>query len=90
MPFEMELQETIRDYVYGHLPSESWYNINFYPFIEDSNLRERLKTEFINARVIYKMFEGLQATDELLLAQIKNSSNNVCFYSRSSIKLYSI
>lgn len=71
MPFEMELQSKIRDYVYGHLPKESWYETNFYPFIEDSNLRERLKTEFINARVIYKMFEGLQATDELLLAQIK-------------------
>jgi len=34
-------------------------------------LRDRLIVEFINARKIYKFFEGLQASDELLLAQIK-------------------
>ncbi|QDQ03510.1 hypothetical protein FOH38_22775 [Lysinibacillus fusiformis] len=65
------MQEEIRKYTYSHLPNESWYETNFYPFIEDIEMRERLKTEFINARVIYKIFEGLQAKDELLLAQIK-------------------
>lgn len=34
-------------------------------------MRDRLIVEFINARKIYKFFEGLQASDELLLAQIK-------------------
>lgn len=39
--------------------------------IENKSLRDRLIVEFINARKIYKFFEGLQASDELLLAQIK-------------------
>lgn len=71
MPFDLELKEQIVNYVYGHLPNEEWYEENFYPFISDEDLRNRLITEFKNGRVIYKIFEGLQATDELLLAQIK-------------------
>jgi len=71
VPFPKELQKNIIEYVYGHLPSDNWYEKNFYPFIKDKNLRERLIVEFKNCRVIYKIFEGLQAKDELLLAQIK-------------------
>lgn len=71
MAFEKELQDQIMKYVYGHLPSEKWYDENFYPFIKDENLRNRLIVEFKNGRVIYKVFEGLQAKEELLLAQIK-------------------
>jgi hypothetical protein len=57
--------------VYGHLPREEWYEKRFYTFIKNANLRERLIIEYKNSRVIYKIFEGLQAKDELLLAQIK-------------------
>lgn len=71
VPFETKLQEEIIKYAYGHLPNEEWYDKNFYPFILNQELRSRLITEFKNSRVIYKIFEGLQATDELLLAQIK-------------------
>lgn len=71
MPFELKLQEEILKYAYGHLPNEDWYDKNFYPFIKNQELRSRLIIEFKNSRVIYKIFEGLQATDELLLAQIK-------------------
>ncbi|MBS4204316.1 hypothetical protein [Lederbergia citrea] len=71
MPFSEDLQEKIFDYVYGHLPSEEWYDKRFYTFIKNDNLRERLIIEYKNSRVIYKIFEGLQAKDELLLAQIK-------------------
>ncbi|TLS35291.1 hypothetical protein [Pseudalkalibacillus caeni] len=71
MPFSDELQEKILDYVYGHLPGEEWNEENFYTFITDETLRERLIVEYKNSRVIYKIFEGLQAKDELLLAQIK-------------------
>lgn len=71
MPFSSELTNEIKSYILGHLPQEDWYEKNFYTFIEDSQLRNRLITEFKNARFIYKLFEGLQATDELLLAQIK-------------------
>ncbi|CAA7603135.1 Hypothetical protein DEACI_3958 [Acididesulfobacillus acetoxydans] len=71
MPFINEIHDKIREYVYGHLPSKDWYDKNFYPFIKDANLRERLIVEYKNSRVIYKIFEGLQAEGELLLAQIK-------------------
>lgn len=71
MPFPDEVQKSIRKYVYGHLPDDSWYDAHFYPFIQDDALRDRLIIEFKNARVIYKIFEGLQAEKELLLAQIK-------------------
>ncbi|PFJ51914.1 hypothetical protein COI99_14545 [Bacillus cereus] len=71
MPFELDLQEEIIKYIYGHLPNEDWYDKKFYPFITNVELRNRLITEFKNSRAIYKIFEGLQATDELLLAQVK-------------------
>ncbi|KEI98212.1 hypothetical protein [Clostridium botulinum] len=71
MAFSIELKEQIQEYVYGHLPAEDWYDENFYPFIKDTTLRERLIVEFKNGRIIYKIFEGLQAEDELLLAQVK-------------------
>ena len=71
MPFSTDLQEKITDYVYGHLPEKNWYDENFYPFIKNRPLRDRLIVEFKNSRVIYKIFEGLQAENELLLAQIK-------------------
>lgn len=71
MAFSKELQQQIREYVYGHLPRDEWYDDNFFPFIDDNSLRERIITEFKNCRVIYKIFEGLQAEEELLLAQIK-------------------
>lgn len=71
MPFQNKVQEEIRKYVYGHLPEDNWYDEHFYPFIQDVLLRNRLIVEFKNARVIYKIFEGIQAENELLLAQIK-------------------
>lgn len=71
MPFPKGLQDKIIDYVYGHLPGEEWYDEKYYTFIKNDNLRERLIVEYKNSRVIYKIFEGLQAKDELLLAQIK-------------------
>ncbi|WP_394862839.1 hypothetical protein [Paraclostridium bifermentans] len=71
MAFSVDLTDKINEYIYGHLPKEEWYNENFYPFIKNVELRERLIVEFKNARVIYKIFEGLQAENELLLAQIK-------------------
>ncbi|WP_199868554.1 hypothetical protein [Virgibacillus senegalensis] len=71
MPFSEDLQEKILEYVYGHLPRDEWYEDKFYTFIADETLRKRLIVEYENSRVIYKIFEGLQAKDELLLAQIK-------------------
>ncbi|WP_379134078.1 hypothetical protein [Paenibacillus sp. sgz500958] len=44
---------------------------NYFSYIQNKDLVERIKTEYINARFIYKMFEGLAATDDLLLAQVR-------------------
>lgn len=71
MAFRIALKEEIEKYILGHLPNEEWYNEHFYPFIDDLKLRERLIIEYKNARAIYKFFEGMQAENELLLAQIK-------------------
>ena len=71
MAFTSETKKELENYISGHLPNKEWYESHFYPFIENKSLRDRLIVEFINARKIYKFFEGLQASDELLLAQIK-------------------
>lgn len=71
MPFDTQLKETVYNYATIDLPNDIWYDINFFTFIDDDLLRKRLIVEHRNARIIYKIFEGLQAKDDLLLAQIK-------------------
>ncbi|MCM1233783.1 MAG: hypothetical protein NC489_27035 [Ruminococcus flavefaciens] len=71
MPFSVELKEKIEEYIISDLPDENWYKIHFYPFIKKEDLRNRLMVEYKNARYIYKFFEGMHASDGLLLAQIK-------------------
>ena len=69
MPFKDELIQQINDYVTGHLPKDDWYE-DYFNFIEDDKLAERLEKEYKTIRYIYKILEGLKSTDELLLAQI--------------------
>ncbi len=69
--FSQDLKSQIIHYAYKDLPSEVWYANNFFPFIVDKQLRDRLVVEYKNARFIYKIFEGIQASDELLLAQVR-------------------
>lgn len=71
MAFDIELKKEIENYILSDLPNKDWYEIHFYPFIKKEDLRNRLIIEYKNARYIYKFFEGLQASDDLLLAQIK-------------------
>lgn len=73
MAFTSETSEYIYKYCNSDLPRDEWYKENFFPFIKDKDEKiwNRLVTEHKNARTIYKIFEGLQAKDELLLAQIK-------------------
>lgn len=70
MPFEKEIRDTILAYCMCDLPNDIWYE-NAFDFVKDSSLKARLISEFKNARFIYKMFEGLAAEDELLLAEVK-------------------
>ena len=70
MPFEEEIRDNILAYCTRDLPNDRWYE-NAFDFVKDSSLNARLISEFKNARFIYKMFEGLAAEDELLLAEVK-------------------
>ena len=70
MPFEKEIKDNILAYCMRDLPNDSWYETAF-DFVKDGLLKARLISEFKNARFIYKMFEGLAAEDELLLAEVK-------------------
>lgn len=70
MPFEKEIKDSIMSYCLRDLPNDSWYD-NAFDFIKDVTLRARLISEFKNARFVYKIFEGLAAKDELLLAEVK-------------------
>lgn len=70
MPFSEEIKEYVVKYCNSHLPNEKWFEENF-DFIQDDVLRERLIIEFKNVRFMYKLFEGINAKEELLLAQVR-------------------
>lgn len=71
MPMNKEYADYVSNYIKIDLPNDEWYKKNFFTFITNKDLLERIIIEHKNARKIYKVFEGIQATDELLLAQIK-------------------
>lgn len=70
MAFEKEIIEKIDKYCMRDLPDNDWYN-NEFNFIKDKELKERIITEFKNARYIYKFFEGISAENELRLAEVR-------------------
>lgn len=70
MAFEDSLRNDINDYVNGHLASRAWH-VGRFSFIKDQDLRQRLADEFISARYIYKLLEGMAADSWLLRAQIR-------------------
>lgn len=70
MPFDNTIKTTIFTYCTRDLPKDDWYEDAF-SFVKDDALKLRLISEFKNARFIYKIFEGLSAKDELLLAEVR-------------------
>ena len=70
MPFRKDIQEYIQDYCIKHLPNENWID-NEFGFIKDEILRQRIETEYKNARYLYKIFEGLNVEGEMLLAEVR-------------------
>lgn len=70
MPFPDEITKQINEYCLRDLPSDSWY-LQEFDFILDNLLRTRIIQEFKNIRYMYKIFEGIQAEDELLLAEVR-------------------
>lgn len=70
MTFEAETRETIQKYVRAHIASEEWH-MSYFDFIDDVALAKRLGEEFMSARYIYKLLEGLESKGWLLRAQIR-------------------
>ncbi len=56
MPFRKDIQKYIYKYCANHLPDEDWLE-NEFNFIKKEELRNRIKTEYKNARYVYKIFE---------------------------------
>ena len=70
MAFTEQVRQAVEEYVENHLPDDQFYQQYFW-FISDESLRERLEEEFRSARYIYKMLEGMQAKEWLLTAQVR-------------------
>jgi hypothetical protein len=68
--FDTQTKETIQAYISAHLGDEAWH-LSYFDFIDDSGLAKRLGEEFISTRHIYKLLEGLEATNWLLRSQIR-------------------
>ena len=71
MPLSQEVRKEIYNYCNNHLANEDWYKEEF-EFIEDEKLRERLVQEFKGIRFAYKLYEGIEATEENLVFEIRH------------------
>lgn len=71
MAFSEELKNEIELYCNNHLPRDSWYE-NEFSFIEDLDLKKRIIAEFKAIRFAYKLYEGIEATNENLMFEVRN------------------
>lgn len=71
MAFSEILKKEIEDYCNNHLADNSWYE-NEFSFIKDIELRYRIIAEFKAIRFAYKLYEGIGATDENLMFEVRN------------------
>lgn len=70
MAFDANIKRHVDEYARAHLANEQWH-VAYFDFIDDPKLAQRLGEEFIAARYIYKILEGLEADSWLLRAQIR-------------------
>ncbi|MGB9992955.1 hypothetical protein ACJRPG_0024790 [Massilia sp. SM-13] len=70
MGFPKKISQTINDYVERHIGDDDFYRDYFW-IINDAELRLRLEQEFRSARYIYKLLEGMQATEWLKNAEVR-------------------
>lgn len=70
MPFDKRTTEDVIYYVTRDLADESWH-VDFFRFISDAKLAQRLGEEFISTRCMYKILEGLAVTKWMLRAQVR-------------------
>lgn len=71
MAFSEELKKEIKIYCNNHLAMDSWYE-NEFSFIKDTELKKRVIAEFKAIRFAYKLYEGIEATDENLMFEVRN------------------
>ena len=71
MPLPKSLKTKIYSYCKNHLPDEDWYDDEF-AFIEDDAIRKRIIEEFKGVRFAYKLYEGLAATDENRIFEVRH------------------
>jgi hypothetical protein len=69
MAFTQEMKDYVISYVESDLRPDE--HKQYFWFISDTGLRGRLEEEFQSARYIYKLLEGLRATDWLQAAQVR-------------------
>ncbi|MGN7999444.1 hypothetical protein [Sphingomonas sp. 22176] len=70
MAFAAEIKASVNDYVRGHIPDDTWH-LKYFDFIDDPKLAKRLGEEYLSARYLYKILEGMAAEEWLLRAQIR-------------------
>lgn len=71
MSFPISLKNAVYDYCNNHLATEEWYK-DCFDFIEDEALRKRIIEEFKGIRFAYKLYEGLEATDENYIFEVRH------------------
>ena len=71
MAFSEELKKEIEEYCNNHLAPDFWYE-NEFSFIKDADLKKRIIAEFKAIRFAYKLYEGIEATDENLMFEVRN------------------
>jgi hypothetical protein len=70
LPFDKKVRDEINAYVTRDIADEAWHN-DFFRFISDPKLAARLAEEFISARWLYKILEGLSVTKWMLRTQVR-------------------
>lgn len=71
MAFSEKLKSEIELYCNNHLATDSWYE-NEFSFIQDMELKNRIIAEFKAIRFAYKLYEGIEATQENLIFEVRN------------------
>lgn len=71
MAFSKELRHKVQLYCINHLATDSWYE-NEFCFIQDMELRNRIIAEFKAIRFAYKLYEGIKASGENLMFEVRN------------------
>ncbi len=67
MTFDKKTHDAIDSYVRAHIASEDWH-LSYFNFISNAALAKRLGEEFMSARYIYKLMEGLESKEWFLRA----------------------